>query len=67
MTDDPRSAVAYRSTPPEQSWPAHAAIKIKAAERREADARRMRAEAAELLRLWDAYVAGRDSVVRVAS
>jgi hypothetical protein len=51
----------YRSTPPEQSWPAHAALKIKAAERREAEAKRMRAEAAELERLWRAYLAGRDA------
>jgi hypothetical protein len=51
----------YRSTPREQSWPAHAALKIKAAERREAEAERMRAEAAELLRLWDVYLAGRDA------
>jgi hypothetical protein len=51
----------YRSTPREQSWPAHAALKIKAAERREAEANRMRAEAAELERLWRAYLAGRDA------
>jgi hypothetical protein len=56
----------YRSTPREQSWPAHAALKIKAAERREAEAKQKRAEAAELLRLWHAYLAGRESTAKSA-
>jgi hypothetical protein len=59
--------VPHRSTPREQAWPAHAASKIKAAERREAEAKRMRAEAAELQRLWAAYVAGRADAAKGAS
>jgi hypothetical protein len=39
-------------------------LKLKAAERREAEAKRLRAEAAELLRLWHAYQAGRDAAAQ---
>lgn len=42
----------YRSTPIEQTFPSRAAIKRKAAERREAEAVRLRAEAAEYDRRW---------------
>lgn len=51
----------YRSTPRQQSWPAHAALKLKAAERREAEAEVLRAEAAELLERWAVFQAGRDA------
>ena len=47
-----------RSTPPaEQALPARAAMKRKAAERRELSAVRLRAEAAELDAEWEAFKA----------
>jgi hypothetical protein len=42
-------------------------LKEKAAERREREAKRMRAEAAELRRLWNAYQAGRDAATKRSS
>jgi hypothetical protein len=51
--------VPNRRTPEEQTFPARAAAKRKAAERCEARAHRLRAEAAELERRWDTYEAGR--------
>jgi hypothetical protein len=42
----------YRSTPPEQRGRAAAGQKRKAAERREREAKRLRAEADELDRIW---------------
>lgn len=51
----------YRSTPPEQYGRAHAVGKRRAAERREREAKRLRAEADELDRIWYEYKARRDA------
>jgi hypothetical protein len=51
----------HRSTPVEQTWPAQAAHKRKAAEKRERQAALMRSEAADLDARWADYVAKRDS------
>jgi hypothetical protein len=53
-----------RSIPSEQSLVASAGHKIKAAERREAQAARLRTEAAELQRRWREYLAERDATKR---
>jgi hypothetical protein len=46
----------YRSTPVPQTWPSIARRKRLAAERREADAARLRAEALEYDRKWRQYL-----------
>jgi hypothetical protein len=48
-------------TPLEQTWPSLAARKRLAAEKREREAARMRAEADDLERRWRDYVAKRDA------
>lgn len=77
MSDDSEKyrSGKYRATPIEQTYPSRAALKRKAAERREAEAVRLRAEAAELLRSWDEHrakldaqrAAARNVAVRAAS
>ena len=49
----------YSSPPPERAWPAHAGLKRKAAAKRETEAVRLRAEAAELDRKWADYKAAK--------
>lgn len=51
----------YRSTPLEQLGRANAALKRKAAEKRELEAVRLRAEADELDRIWFEHCAKRDA------
>ena len=51
----------YRNTPPPQTWPAHAGLKRKAAAKREAEAVRLRAEAADLDQKWADYKTAEDA------
>jgi hypothetical protein len=55
------------SPEPERTLRAAATHKRRAAERREAEALKLRAEAAELERRWDAYVRERGVTGRAAS
>jgi hypothetical protein len=50
----------HRSTPPEHTFPGLATRKRMAAEKREREAAKMRAEAAVLDRKWREYIAKRD-------
>jgi hypothetical protein len=51
----------HQSTPPEHTFRSRAALKRKAATRREAEAARLRADAELLERKWAEYVARRDA------
>jgi hypothetical protein len=51
--------VPHVSSEPEQTLPSRAALKRKAAEKRETDARRLRDEADDLDRQWTEYRAQR--------
>jgi hypothetical protein len=51
----------YRSTPAVQTLPGRAAVKRRAADRHEAEALKLRAEAAAYEAEWLAYIAQRDA------
>jgi hypothetical protein len=59
--------VPYNHTPVEQTWPARAALIRKAADRQEAEAAARRAEADDLDRRWQEYIAQRDADKEPAS